>query len=98
MLGSDKYYYETTIENIPSSIIVHEWYSHLMKGQGLPGMSSHRLAYKNVINYKDLWDKTTEAYKGFNVRALQKYTREETTRKQVDPLYRELFKKYHKKY
>src|SRR5690606_27311478 len=41
--GSDRYNYETTVENIQSSIIVHEWYSHIKKNQG-DGYGSHRLA------------------------------------------------------
>ena len=93
--GTDKYDYETTVENIQSSVVVHEWYSHIKKGQGnFPYLKSHRLAYKNVINYKALWDKTTDAYKGFNLEGLQRYTKEETGRTQVDPLYRNLYNKY----
>ena len=93
--GTDKYSYETTVENIQSSVIVHEWYSHIKKGQGnFPYLKSHRLAYKNVINYKGLWDKTTDAYKGFNVRQLLNYTKSETGQTQVEPLYRNLYKKY----
>ena len=93
--GTDKYSYETTVENIQSSVVVHEWYSHIMKGQGnFPYLKSHRLAYKNVINYKALWNNTTDAYKGFNMRQLGKYIKEETGRPQVDPLYRNLYKIY----
>jgi RHS repeat-associated protein len=91
--GSDKYSYETTVENIQSSIAVHEYYSHIKKNQG-DRYSSHRLAYKNVINYKALWNKTTDAYKGFNMRLLLKYTKSETGRTKVDPLYRNLYKKF----
>ena len=91
--GSDKYSYSTTVENIQSSIGVHEYYSHIKKNQG-GRYSSHRLAYKNVINYKGLWDKTTDGYKGFNMRTLLKYTKSETGRTKVDPLYRNLYKKY----
>ena len=93
--GSDKHKYETTVENIQSSVVVHEWYSHIKKDNRDP-IKSHRLAYKNVINYKALWDKTTDAYKGFNLEGLQRYTEDETGRTQVDPLYRNLFNKYHK--
>jgi len=95
--GSDKYGYETTVENVASSIIVHEWYSHIMK-ENRDNMKSHRLAYKNVINYKAIWNNTTDTYKGFNMRALRKYTQSETGRTKVDPLYLNLFNKYHKKY
>ena len=95
--GSDKYGYETTVENVASSIIVHEWYSHIMK-ENRNDMKSHRLAYKNVINYKAFWNSTTDAYKGFNMRALRRYTKSETGRTKVDPPYRNLYNKYHKKY
>lgn len=69
--GSDGYNYETTVENIQSSIGVHDFYSHIKKNQG-GRYSSQRLAYKNVINYKALWSNTTDAYKGFNMRTLLK--------------------------
>ena len=93
--GSDKHDYETTVENIQSSVVVHEWYSHIKKDNRDP-MKSHRLAYKNVINYKALWDKTTDTYKGFNLNRLAELTKDETGRTRVDPLYRNLFNKYHK--
>ena len=64
--GTDSYSYESTVENLASSIIVHEWYSHRMKKNG-DKMKSHRLAYKNVINYKYFWNKTTDNYKGFRM-------------------------------
>ena len=65
--------YETTVENIQSSVIVHEWYSHIMKKNG-DRFKSHRLAYKNVINYKTLWNKTTDSYKRFYLKQLLLYT------------------------
>ena len=48
--GSDKYanVYETTVENIQSSVIVHEWYSHMIKGNS-DKYKSHRLAYKMLL-------------------------------------------------
>ncbi|PID68467.1 MAG: hypothetical protein CR989_05175 [Flavobacteriales bacterium] len=97
--GSDKYLYSTTVENIQSSVVVHEWYSHIKKNNG-DGFDSHRLAYKNVINFKSLWNNTTDGYKGFNMRELLKYTKSESNNRktQVDPLYRNLYRKYHKKY
>ena len=94
--GTDKYQYDTTVENIQSSIGVHEFYSHIKKNQGGQIFSSHRLAYKNVINFKSLWNNTTDNYKGFNLQRLRDYTEEETGRKTVDPLYRNLFNKYGK--
>ena len=95
--GSDKHKYETTVENIQSSVIVHEWYSHIKK-DNRTDMKSHRLAYKNVINYKALWDKTTDAYKGFNLKKLDELSEKETGRTQVDPIYRNLYRKYAKYY
>lgn len=94
--GTDKYQYDTTVENIQSSIGVHEFYSHIKKNQGRQIFSSHRLAYKNVINFKSLWNNTTDNYKGFNLQRLRDYTEKETGRKTVDPLYRNLFNKYGK--
>ena len=57
--------YEPTVENIASSIIVHEWYSHGIKHVG-DKYKSHRLAYENVMSFKRLWDNTTKKYKDFN--------------------------------
>ena len=91
--GSDKYLYETTVENIQSSIVVHEYYSHIKKNNG-NDYKSHRLAYKNVINYKPLWNKTTDVYKGFVVRRLLEYTIIETGRTKVEPPYRYSYNKY----
>lgn len=80
------------VENSSASIL-HEWYSHWMK-KNRDSMKSHRLAYKNVINYKYFWNKTTNNYKGFNVRKLKKYTKDETYRDNVDPIYRYSYNKY----
>ena len=91
--GSGNQDYETTVENVASSIIVHEWYSHARK-KTTDRFKSHRLAYKNVINFKKLWNKTTFNYKQFNLEASQKYTQRETGRKFVDYLYRNLYKRY----
>lgn len=85
--GTGRYAYETTVENVQSSVIIHEWYSHIMKGNR-DHFKSHRLAYKNVINYKALLEKTTDAYKKFNMRELLNYTTKETGRNQVDPPYK----------
>ena len=59
-------------------------------------LKSHRLAYKNVINYKGLWDKTTDNYKAFIMQELFKYTIKETNRKSLDSQYLGLYNKYHK--
>ena len=57
-------------------------------------VNSHRLAYKNVINYKPLWNKTTDDYKAFNLQMLLEYTTKETGRNIVDKPYRRLYNKY----
>jgi hypothetical protein len=95
IVGSGKYFgvYESTVENIASSIIVHEWYSHGMKHNG-DLMLSHRLAYKNVINFTPLWNKTTPSYKRFVLRKLKDYTEKETGRSLVDKPYRYSYKIY----
>ena len=56
--------YEATVENIGSTVLVHEWYSHGIMHYGDLD-NNHSLAYQNVINYKPLWNKTTEKYKRF---------------------------------
>ena len=56
--------YEYTVENIASSVIVHEWYSHMIsKSANTP--NPHSNAYFNVMLYKPLWNKTTDRYKAF---------------------------------
>ena len=93
IVGTGGYSYESTVENIAASVIVHEWYSHGKKHTA-DDIKSHRLAYKNVINFKRLWNGTTDNYKRFNLQSLRFYTEKETGRKKVDPLYRNLYKKY----
>lgn len=93
IVGTGSYLYETTVENVSSSVIVHEWYSHQIKGVN-DDLKSHRLAYKNVINYKALWNNTTNAYKAFVLEQLRSYTYGETGRMNVDPPYRNLYNKY----
>ncbi len=91
--GNNQSDYESTVENIASSLIVHEWYSHGMK-LNRDSMKSHRLAYKNVINFKPLWDKTTPSYKKFVLKQLKYYTEKETGRSLVDKPYRYSYKIY----
>ena len=90
--GTDKYKYETTVENIQSSIVVHEWYSHIQKKVGSYA-GNHRLAYENVIKYTSLWDKTTDSYKSFNVNKLQKYTKRETS-KDIEAPFLNIYNQY----
>ena len=72
IVGTGNYEYESTVENIASSIIVHEWYSHVMKGYNDTDRN-HNLAYKNVIGYNNFWEKTTFKYKQFNWLKYAKY-------------------------
>jgi hypothetical protein len=93
--GADRYgdSFETTVENIASSIIMHEWYSHLKK-DNREDMKSHRLAYKNTINDPVFWEKTTDAYKGYTMRGLRYWTEKDTGRPNVDTRYLDLYNKY----
>ena len=93
IIGSGIYDYESTVENIASSVIVHEWYSHGVK-HNASSLKSHRLAYKNVINFKKLWNNTTDSYKQFTLKQLLKHTKSETGRSQIDSKYRRLYKKF----
>ncbi|MDE5607491.1 MAG: hypothetical protein K2I64_00995, partial [Muribaculaceae bacterium] len=60
--GTGKYRYESTIENIALSLIVHEWYAHKIKDYG-DKSHRHRFAYLSVMGFHKLWDKATEKYK-----------------------------------
>ena len=60
--GNFKNFYEGTVENIASSLLVHEWYSHGIMHYGDQN-NTHRFAYQNVVNWKPLWNKTTDKYK-----------------------------------
>ena len=68
--GSGIYPYETTVENIASSIILHEWYSHDRKNVL---DNNHWIAYMNVFTKNDMWSKTTEKYKSFVTENYYKY-------------------------
>lgn len=76
--GEDKYQYETTVENLASSIIVHEWYTHIMQKQGSFNMS-HSKAFDNVLdkNINPFLQKTTSGYNSFNVRGRNHYRKKE---------------------
>ena len=64
--------YEGTVENMAASLLIHEWYSHGEYKIGDDHVDksgrlkpNHRLAYKNVINDKIFFHKTTNKYKKF---------------------------------
>ena len=89
--------YEATVENIAMTVLVHEWFSHGIRHYDNE-TKTHRFAYQNVINYKELWGKVTDRYKGFIMKDLQYYTEIETGCKNVSILYRNLYNKYIKYY
>ena len=60
------------MENVRSSVIVHEWYGHIKKGFS-DKYRNHRLAYHSVIDYTPLWNNTTPNYKIFNWKTLGRY-------------------------
>lgn len=93
IIGKATNNYESTVENIASSIIVHEWYSHIKKNYGTD-TKDHRFAYKNVIDYKYLWNKTTLDYKEFNLKKLFKFTKNETKKEVNDLNYIKLYNEY----
>ncbi|RZJ80637.1 MAG: RHS repeat-associated core domain-containing protein, partial [Chryseobacterium sp.] len=74
--GTDLHTYETTVENIQSTLFVHEWYTHGILKQGSFN-NQHYKAYQNVITHP-LWQKTTERYKMINVGGLKGYYERET--------------------
>ena len=68
--------YESTVENIACTILVHEWYSH---GKFKIGdeFNNHSQAYKNVMNDKTFYPKTTPMYKAFIKKAYNMYKSKE---------------------
>ncbi|MDE6199871.1 MAG: RHS repeat-associated core domain-containing protein [Muribaculaceae bacterium] len=69
--------YEATVENIASSVLVHEWYSHgIMNYCDMD--KTHRFAYQNVIRYEPLWNVTTDKYKRAVLFEFISYTFSET--------------------
>ena len=69
--------YEATVENIGSTVLVHEWFSHGIMHYGEID-NNHSLAYQNVINWKPLWNKTTFNYKRAVLTEFIKLTFKET--------------------
>ena len=55
--------YEATVENILSSLIFHEWFSHKIQGCG-DKTGNHQQAYQNVMDGA-LWGSTTDNYQNF---------------------------------
>lgn len=89
--------YEATVENIASSVLVHEWFSHGIMHY-LDEDKNHRFAYKNVIDYAPLWELTTNRYKGFILSQFLSYTEQETGRNFIPLYYMYLYDKYTRYY
>jgi len=64
--------YEATVENIASSVIVHEWYSHIVEGVG-DITNDHSKAYFNVLFNNLLGCKITQSYTNFNIEKYNLY-------------------------
>lgn len=67
-------YYETTVENIQSSVVYHEWIGHLKMGWGNGDQMSrantggtHYMCYLSVIT-SPIFNRTTEKYQKFNLK------------------------------
>ncbi len=89
--------HEATVGNIVATLLVHEWFTHGIKNIGFDD-NLHHLAYKNVIDWKPLWNLTTDRYKGFIMDHFKYYYETETNMKLVDYYYQNLYNKYIKFY
>ncbi|WP_413614610.1 RHS repeat domain-containing protein [Flavobacterium sp. N2155] len=92
--GSGEYSYESTVENIQSSVIIHEYITHMQYKLG-DGSKSHRMSYWYVMNSGKLWNSTTQKYKEFNWRQYNIYKNQEVNegkRPKPIPLYNSVFK------
>ena len=85
--------YEATIENIASTILVHEWYSH---GIMHIGEENHEKAYENVLKYRSLWENTTIKYRYFVLNKMHEFKPLERKYKLTETLYINLIYKYGK--
>ena len=88
--------HEATVENIAATLLVHEWYAHGMQHY-FNENSTHHLAYKSIIDWKPLWDLTTNKYKGFVMDHFKAYYEEETNMK-LKNYYLYLYNQYIKYY
>lgn len=74
--GEHMKHYESTVENMISVMIIHEWFSHGIKLHRDINLQHHK-AYENVINHP-LWERTTNQYKAFNLENYLNYYHSET--------------------
>ncbi len=75
IFGLDNHSYETTVENIQATLLVHEWYTHGIMKKG-DFNKTHYKAYENVIAHP-FFNKTTNRYKGIMLENLKKYYSDE---------------------
>lgn len=75
IVGLDNHSYETTVENMQSTLLVHEWYTHGIMKKG-DFNKTHYKAYENVIAHP-FFNKTTNRYKGIMLEGLKKYYKDE---------------------
>lgn len=88
-MGNGPYYKKLTIANILFIFV-----SDLMNIMYIAHKKKNGNINTILINYKPLWDKTTDDYKSFNLKMLLYYTKKETGRNIVDRPYRQLYNKY----
>ena len=76
--------YEGTVENLLSSILIHEWYSHGEWGVGDHHINSngrpqpnHRIAYQNMMRDEVYYPKTTNSFKQFVLKSYNYYLNKE---------------------
>lgn len=70
--GDGNYSYETTVENLASTILIHEWYTHGKLHQGNHN-KNHWRAFHNVINFNGIWNRTSNKYKAYNINMFNDY-------------------------
>jgi hypothetical protein len=58
LLGTDRYSYETTVENVQATLVYHEWYGHGKKKYGDRTLD-HTCCYEAVIEYPIFQKSTT---------------------------------------
>lgn len=81
IVGTNRYLYESTVENLQSSIVYHEWWGHIANPfSSKEGYNNHSKAIEAVMN-SPLWEKTTPKYKEINQRIYKQMKKDESKRK-----------------
>ena len=60
---SNAFAYEATVENIQASVIIHEWYGHILRGWCTKN-NTHHFCYSAVMN-DPLFKRTTTNYQNY---------------------------------